>query len=138
MNTGPTLVLEVVSQKTGRSSVFMKLNDLFPECSFLIEGADQLHPLFCLVNDVCPRNANCMEKLAKRVKYVFDTFEKADLLMLYFKHPDMPGSQRAGIFWRDNTTPPRYTVLNRSMWIRMKEIGAVYEWNLPENLFMVT
>lgn len=133
----PIYVLKVVGQKSGRAAIFMKLNDLFPECQFLIEGADQLYPLFCLENDMCPRNANCMAKLVKRVQYVFDTFEEADLLMLYFRYPDMPNSHRAGIFWRD-MREPRYTVFNRSMWARMKEIGAVYEWTLPDNLFLET
>lgn len=130
----PALILKVVGQKTGQAALFMKLNDLYPECSFLIEGANQLYPLFCLNNDVCPRNSNCMEKLAKRIQFVFDEFKDAELLLLYFRHDDMPGSHRAGIFWRD-MREPRYTVFNRSMWERMKKVGAVYEWVLPNELF---
>ncbi len=133
------LVLKVVGQVTGKSVVFMKLRDVYPECEFLISDAtaSQLFPLRCLKDEGCPRNNNCMGVLAKRVKYVFDTFADADLLLLYFSYRDMPGSQRAGVFWRDFRAP-YYTALNRSQWERMKQIGVVYEWCLPDSLFLAT
>jgi len=137
MNEGnePCLVLKVTGQKSGKVALFMKLDALFPECSYLIKGADQLYPLFCLKNNVCPRNANCMERLAKRTKYVFDTFPDADLLLLYFRYADMPNSHRAGVFWRD-MREPRYVTFNRAVWEKMKKVGIVYEWVLPDNLFL--
>lgn len=135
---GSCLVLKVTGVKSGQASVFMKLKDLYPECEFLIKGADQLYPLFCLRNNVCPRNANCMEKLAKRVKYVFDTFPDSEILYLYFRYPDRPHSQRAGVFCRDLSNPefPKYVTFNRSQWVKMKEIGTVYKWDLPRLLFL--
>jgi hypothetical protein len=76
-----------------------------------------------------------MGNLAKRVKYIFDQFPTADLLLLYFSYRDRPGSQRAGIFWRD-FREPRYITMNRAAWERMKAMGTVYEWQLPNSLFL--
>ena len=134
------LVLKIVGRQSGKSAIFMKLQDLFPECSFLIKDADQLFPFRCLKDGFCPRNANCMEKLAKRVRYVFDTFADSELLLLYFRYPDMPGSHRAGVFHRDmnDSRFPRYMVFNRSMWERMKEIGVIFSWTLADSLFLGT
>ena len=134
------LVLKVVGRDSGRSAVFMKMKDVYPECEFLIRDAPQLFPFRCLKDDFCPRNANCMGKLQKRVQYVFDHFDDADLLLLYFRYDDMPGSHRAGVFSRDleDQRFPRYVVFNRSMWERMKQIGIVYQWKLPDSLFLTT
>ena len=131
-------VLKVVGRQSGKSAIFMKMKDLYPECEFLIKGGDQLFPFRCLRDGYCPRNSNCMDKLAHRVKYVFDTFADAQLLLLYFRYPDMPGSHRAGVFHRDlqDTRFPRYMVFNRSMWERMKKVGEVFSWNLPDELFL--
>lgn len=118
-------------------TLFIKLKDLYPECEFLIEDQPQLYPLRCLV-DHCPRNANCMEKLAKRVKYIFDAFKDAQLLLLYFRYRDKPDSHRAGVFWRDMDIPPRFITFNRTAWDKCKELGTVYEWQLPSELFLKT
>lgn len=126
-------VLEVVGRK--QSVLFVKLRDLFPECEFLLRDAPQLFPFRCL-QDYCPRNQNCMEKLAKRTKYVFDTFKDVTLLLVYFSYPDMPGSHRAGVFWRDVEKTPKYIVFNRTTWERMKRIGTVYKWSLPSSVFL--
>lgn len=125
------LVLEVNSK-----TVFMKMKDVYPECEFLISDQPQLFPLRCLV-DHCPRNANCMEKIAHRVKYIFDTFKDAKLLLLYYSYRDRPGTIRAGVFWR-SMDEPRVITLNRSGWEKMKSMGKVYEWSLPESLFLGT
>lgn len=132
------LVLKVVGRRSGKSAVFMKLDWLFPECAYLIKDADQLFPLRCLRDGHCPRNANCMSKLAKRVTYVFEQFSDSELLLLYFRYRDMPGSHRAGVFHRDmkDARFPRYMVFNRSMWDRMKQIGTVFRWNLPDAVFL--
>lgn len=115
-------------------TIFAKLIDVYPECSFLIEDSPQLYPLKCLV-DYCPRNANCMEKLAHRVKWFFDTFPKAELLILYFAYRDRPGSTRAGLFWR-NMQEPRFITLNRSSWNKLKGMGSIYEYTLPDSLLL--
>lgn len=125
------LILEV-----NKSTLFAKLKDVFPECEFLIGDVQKLHPLICL-RDTCHRNANCMERLVRRVKYMFDTFKDAKLLLLYFSYRDRPGSQRAGIFWRD-LREPRYITMNRTGWEKLKQIGVVYEWALPDHLFLGT
>jgi hypothetical protein len=115
-------------------TIFAKLRDVYPECEFLIGDAPQLYPLRCL-KDHCPRNANCMEKLVHRVKWFFDTFPNAHLLILYFAYRDRPGSTRAGLFWRD-MDEPRFITMNRSSWEKMKSIGSIYEYNLPDALFL--
>jgi hypothetical protein len=117
-----------------KKTIFAKLKDIYPECEFLIEDQPQLYPLRCLV-DSCPRNANCMEKLAKRVKYLFNSFPESELLILYFAYRDRPGSTRAGLFWRD-MSEPRFITMNRSSWEKMKKMGDVYEYNLPSAFFL--
>jgi hypothetical protein len=123
------LILEVKQQ-----TLFVKLKDVYPECEFLISDQEQLHPFICFTSH-CHRNANCMEKLAGRVKYIFDGFPHAQLLLLYFSYRDKPASQRAGVFWRD-LREPKYIVFNRTAWEKMKQIGTVYEWNLPDSFFL--
>lgn len=115
-------------------TVFAKLTDVYAACQFLIADAPQLHPLICLKSS-CPRNANCMEHLAKIVKFIFDRFEAAQLLFLYFSYRDLPGSQRAGVFWRD-MRDPRYITFNRSAWEKLKKMGTVYELNIPNELLL--
>lgn len=123
-------VLEV-QEKT----IFCKLKDVYPECEHLIMDSQQLYPLRCFRDDGCPRNSNCQEKLAHRTKFIFDNFPNAQLLVLYFSYRDRPGSTRAGLFWRD-IREPRLITLNRTGWEKMKEIGVVYEWELPNHLFL--
>lgn len=129
------LVLKIAGRITGKAVLFIKLDSLFPECSFQIKDLVQLFPLHCLKNNFCPRNLNCMGKLANRVKLVFDTFPDAVYLLLYFKWRDKPDSHRAGLFSKD-LQEPRFLTLNRSSWEKMKEIGVIYSWNLPEKVFL--
>lgn len=126
------LLLEV--QGTTQSTIFAKVKDVFPECPILIEDLPQMFPLRCLV-DSCPRNANCMDKLARRVKHLFDTFPRAEMLVLYFKWRDRPTSQRAGIFWRD-MREPRHVTMNWSAWEKCKNIGKAFEYHMPDSLFL--
>jgi len=128
------LLLEI--QGSTQSTLFAKMKDVYPECMVLIEGAPQLHPLRCM-RDHCPRNLSCMEKLAKRVKHLFDKFPRSQLLVLYYTWPDRPGSQRAGLFWRD-MREPRHIVMNRSAWEKCKELGVVFEYRMPDELFFAT
>ena len=76
-----------------------------------------------------------MEKLAKRVKAIFDAFPTAKLLLLYFKYRDRPNSLRAGVFWRD-MSEPRIITMNPGAWEKMKQLGTVYEWNLPMEIML--
>jgi hypothetical protein len=115
-------------------TIFARLKDIFPECEVLIEHQPQLYPLRCLVNH-CPKNANCMEKLVRRVKHVFEVFSEAQLLILYFKWPDRPASIRCGVFWRD-LREPCYRTINRSSWEIFKEKGTIYSWEMPQWLLL--
>lgn len=123
------LVLEI-SKKT----LFIKLDFLFPECKVLIEDYDQLFPLRCLA-DFCPRNANCMERLAHRVKWVFDTFKEAEMLILYFAWRDRPGTTRCGVFTRE-MTEPLFRIMNRTAWDKFKKLGVIYEVEMPKELLL--
>lgn len=122
---------------SGDELLFLKLRDLYPECSFLIEDLDQMFPLRCIADDGCPRNQNCMEKLARRLQYVFDTFKDVKTILLYFRWRDRPGSHRAGVFWRD-MREPRYITFNVFAWEKLKKIGQAYEWTIPDELFLQT
>jgi len=118
--------------KVNDKTLFAKLSEVYPECPFFIRDEPKLHPLICL-NSHCHRAQNCMEKLAKRVKALFDAFPSAQLLVLYFKYKDAPSRLRAGIFWKD-MREPYFRVLNPSAWETFKRIGTIYEWELPLEL----
>jgi len=124
-----------VTGSSGKAVLFLKLVKLYPECLMLTSDAPQLHPLFCLAHDVCPRNQSCMDKLVMRTKYIFDTFPDVVVLLLYFKHHDKPDSHRAGVFRRD-MTEPRLITFNRSVWEKMKTVGTAYAWTIPDSVFL--
>jgi len=129
------VLLLKVAGPSGRAVLFLKLQALYPECSFLIGDVERLYPLFCLQHDHCPRNNGCMEKLALRTKYIFDVFPDVDVLVLYFRYRDRPDSHRAGVFTR-NMDEPRFITFNRSGWEKLKELGVVYSWVIPDSVFM--
>ena len=111
-----------------KHSMFVPLRFVYPECSKLIEGYDQLSPLFCLRNDHCPANNGCMDILAKRLNYLFTrVVPNARQIIAYFKYPDRPDSLRAGIFTRDMKEPTTMT-LNRSAFQKFQREGEVFSW----------
>lgn len=130
------LVLKLKGQ-SGSATLFMKLKDVYPECEFLISDLPQVFPLFCLRREGCTRNQNCMDKLVARTRYVFDTFPDAQTVLLYFRYRDRPDSHRAGVFWRD-MREPRLITFNRAAWEKCKQVGTVYQWRLPDELFLQT
>lgn len=115
-------------------TIFIKLNDLYPECKFLLRDLN-LNFLWCLNNDICPRNSNCMEKLAKRLRSVFDKFKSVELVLLYFSCRDTPASIKAGVFFKDFREPYIIT-FNRSSWVKLKNMGKIYQWTLPNEFFI--
>ena len=118
-------------------TMFIKMKDIYPECFLYINKSPQLYPFICLKNNDCHVGMNCMLTLANRVKYIFDQFKGVGLLFLYFSYPDRPGSQRAGVFWRDfDKKEPKYMTFNRAAWERIKLQGDIYKWSLPNDLFM--
>lgn len=124
------MLILAVNEKT----LFTKLENIYPECFHLISDLDKLFPLICLKTS-CPRNANCMTTLAKRVKFLFDSFPLAQLLVLYFKYRDKPKSIRAGLFYKD-LREPRLITMNPWGWKYFKEKGEVFEWTMPDALFL--
>jgi hypothetical protein len=116
-----------VNEKT----LFTKLDNIYPECNQLINGYDSLQPLQCFKQDFCPRNFNCAEKMARRVGSVFTAFPKAQLLVLYFKPVQEPNQMYGGVFWENMDIPPRVIKMHTYAWNKFKEIGVVYEWDLP-------
>lgn len=117
-----------------QSTLFIKLKDIYHDCFHLIKGEPNLYPLFCLKFD-CPRVQNCHERLLKRIKYIFDTFQKAEVLILYFTYIDKPDSHRGGVFWRDLERFKLIT-FNRSGWELLKKRGTIYQWHLPTELML--
>lgn len=118
-----------------RHSVFMPFRYLYPECFVLIKPHQSLHPLFCLKNDICPVNSNCMEVLAKRVDYLFTNLcTDGKQLIAYFSYPDRPKSIRAGLFTRD-LSEPRLLTLNRSAFEKFRKEGVTYAW-VPTDEFL--
>lgn len=115
-------------------SLFIKIDYVFPECKFLIKGADQLYPFRCFV-DSCPRNSNCMGRLVPRLQFLFDQFPVVQIIYLYFAYPDKPGSTRSGVFWRD-FREPEYILFNRAYWNKVKKESEVFEMVLPDYLFL--
>lgn len=118
-----------------KKCLFMKVQDVFPECLFYIKQTPKLTPLICLKEDnVCHVGHNCMETLVKRIKYVFDQ-QPCKLLFLYFAYPDKPGSQRAVAFF-NNLEDLRYLTFNKSAWEKIKKEGTVLQWQLPDELML--
>ena len=126
-NTGLALI---VSKKTA----FIKFDTIYPECQFYIEDEPKLHPLICLVGP-CHRGNRCMEKLVKRTKFVFDVFPEVELLILYFKYRDNPNSIRCGEFWKDYREP-KYSTMNPGAWDKFKELGEIFEFDIPDRFFL--
>lgn len=124
----------VVFQKR---TVFIPLKYIYPECSVLIDPYQQLFPLFCLREDGCPANSNCMETLAKRVDYFFtNVVPDAELLIAYFKYRDRSNSIRAGVFDREMQNP-RVMTLNPYAFRKFQKEGTTYKWVPPDEfLFM--
>jgi len=115
-------------------TVFIKLQYLFPECFYLIQGKEQLYPLKCL-EGMCPANANCMEGLAKRVHYFFDNVVfDAELIIAYFKYPDRPQSIRGGVFFRD-MREPQIRILNPWAFRKFQREGDTYKWVPPTEFY---
>lgn len=122
------LIILEIHQKT----IIAKLQDLYPECSVLIQGYDRLSLLGCF-KDTCHRDAGCLDKLAKRVKAIFDSFEFANMLLVVFRDRDNK-KIKAGVFWR-NFKFPKLINVNPYGWQRITELSTQYEWAPPRELF---
>lgn len=122
-------ILKITGKTSGRAVMFIKLEYIYPECLFLIEKSPQLFPLQCLASS-CPKNQTCMDTLARRVKYLFDNFLDTDVLLLYYTYRDKINSYRSAIFTRE-LEEPRLITFNRSAWQKLKNIGTVYQWTIP-------
>ena len=123
-------VLEVTGEREGYgdTSLFVKLDHLYPECPTYLNGTE-LYPLWCMRNDYCPKNQNCIPILARRVGAIFSYFEKAKLLYLWYAYPDKPGATRAGLFTSD-FDEPKLMLFNRHQWNKVKKKGDGY-WLTP-------
>lgn len=119
-----------------KHSVFVPFRHIYGECLTLIESQQQLSPLHCLRNDVCPVNAGCMEVLAKRIDYFFTTVvPEAKMVVAYFKWRDRPQSIRAGVFDRD-LEDPKVMTLNQSAFKKFQKEGISYSW-IPTDEYML-
>lgn len=128
----PFYTLLVTSERRGTATLFAKIDDVFPECGVSIHNSDRMDRLQCFI-DSCHVGANCMEKLAKRLNVLFDTFPTAQLCYLYFKRR-ADAKMRAGLFWRDFRLPTVINV-NKWAWERMKTYGQVYQFAPPAGFY---
>lgn len=128
------LVLEVYSQRSGRSTLFAKMNDVFPECGILIKDATRMEQLQCFI-DSCHVGADCMTKLANRVKVLLDAFPKTELVYLYYRRRS-DNRLRAGLFWSD-FREPRLISMNPGSWNRLKLHGKVFQFTPPAGFYGV-
>jgi hypothetical protein len=119
-----------------KHSIFIPFKYVYGECNTLIEKYDQLSPLHCLKNDMCPANIGCMDVLAKRVNYLFThVVPDGKLLIAYFKYRDKPGSIRAGVFERD-LGEPRLMTLNQSAFKKFQREGIAFTW-IPSDDYLL-
>lgn len=126
------LVLHLVSQRKGTGTLWAKMDDVFPECGLLIKDATRMEQLQCFI-DSCHVGANCMERLARRIKVLFDAFPKTELIYLYYRRRS-DGLLRAGLFWSD-FREPRLISMNRGAWERLKHHGQVFQFTPPDGFY---
>ena len=124
--------LVVKSEKKTRGTLFAKLDDVFPECGLLIKESDRMERFQCFI-DSCHVSANCMERLVRRVKPMFDTFPTVDLIYLHYRRRS-DNRMRAGLFWRD-VREPRLLSVNTYAWERMKTYGQVFIYEPPPGFY---
>jgi len=120
-----------------KHSIFIPLRYVYGECLTLIDKHDQLSPLHCLKNDVCPANIGCMDVLAKRVNYLFThVVPEGKLLVAYFKYRDKPESIRAGVFDRE-LSEPRVMTLNQSAFKKFQREGMSFTWMPTDDYWLM-
>lgn len=109
-------------------TAFMPLRYIYPECWFLIEDHPKMFPLRCMNENGCPANANCGEKISRRVHYLFDEVLPGDVEMLigYFKYRDTK-SIRASVFKRE-MSEPYVRVINPYALRKFLREGTAYRW----------
>lgn len=131
----PTMRHAVDVMPDGSQTAFVHLKYLYPECMVLIEDSPQLSPLQCL-RTTCHRNKNCMDTLARRVKYFFDNVvPEAGMIVAYYKYKKQ-SSIKAGIFMSD-LREPRLILCRKSAFNRYKREGDVYSWNPPTEYWLL-
>lgn len=113
-------------------TILVKLKDLFPECPVLLDKYPNLTPLNCFKENFCPANTRCMEMLAPRINWLFDTFKGSVLMVVYFKTRE--GRLAAGVFWGDGYADPKVIRIGPKGWIKLKERLEMYEVSLPSEL----
>lgn len=117
-------------------SAFIPLKAFYPECVTLIEGESQLSPMGCFNRD-CHRSANCPELLAKKSYYFFEEVDPAvEILFVYFKWHDKPGSIRAAVINRD-LEEPKVITCNKTAFEKCKREGTVKSF-MPTSAFLYT
>ena len=132
----PTLRSPINIVNDGMRTVFMPLRYLYPECMVLIDKDPQLYPLQCLRTS-CPKNKNCMEVLANRVKYFFDNVTPgAGMIVAYYKWKDRPNIIRAGIF-EAHLPEPRQITCRTSVFKRYQREGEKYSWDPPTDFYLM-
>ena len=133
-------------------TLFARLIDIYPECEVLIHDSPLLSQLLCF-EDICHRNQNCQEKLARRVLALHaalaKSFPLASSLILYWRRRDRApatvhplsgiGGALLDLRWeRDPRLIGRACgyVLNPSGLRRLMQLGEYWSWKPDPSLFL--
>lgn len=132
-------------------TLLVPLKNFYGECAVLIHDAPEMHLLQCLKIPNCAKNANCLDKIARRCVALLDAFPSAERLIVYFKYRHRE-SVGGAIFWKDWRTAPRLIgsivegtgankqtyVLNPSGLAHLQKKAVIREWRAPQELFLPT
>ena len=105
--------------KSGKESMIIALDDLFPDCQSLTQGTT-IPRLGCwTAPGSCDRGSftTCMRTVVEKSYKIFNGLPKLDLIVLYWKSPapDAPGRERQWglIVERDETKEMKISTLNK-------------------------
>lgn len=116
---------------SGKSVIFAKLADVYPECLVLIQDAPRLEPMACLTVG-CHKGAGCIEKITFRLNCLFAAFPTAQAVSLYFR-PRSEKAVWATEFWRGYTKDPRVWTYNPWAWEQLKKKVQLFQWDPPQH-----
>lgn len=109
----------VLKGKSGKKSILIEFDALYPECKALIKGTT-LHQLNCWTNpNSCHRGTFtvCMSLVVERAYKIFAGMEDLELMILHWEafHKDAPDSQRRWglVLNKDETKEMKISPLNK-------------------------
>jgi hypothetical protein len=126
-------IARLVKGQSGKQSMLIKLDDVFPECQILIKDTS-LTKLCCWTNPgSCHRGSftTDMSIVVERVYRIFYAMPHLDLIVLYWSapHPNAPKKTRRWglVIDRDENKEMRVNVLNKwAIQAVSKGVGKAY------------